>query len=69
MNLNNCEQCGASYSPYKPGDRETDLLGYWCEVSSKPSKTKGLCSFCNPKGMFYNKYATTTPKTERDNKG
>lgn len=55
--MNNCKNCGASYSTYKTGKNESNdyYEEYWCEVSNPKVETKGLCQFCNPKSKFYNK--------------
>lgn len=56
--LRNCERCTGSYTPYKPKDHETDFLGYYCILPAvnedgSVKKPQGLCSFHNPKGLFY----------------
>jgi len=58
--INNCENCGASYSTYKIGTGNDDYKESWCELPTttadgKIKKPKGVCQFCNPKSIYYNK--------------
>jgi len=57
--INNCEKCGSSYGKYNE-NFDSDFSEYWCELPAverggEKLKKKGLCQFCNPKSVFYNK--------------
>lgn len=53
-NINNCENCGASYSPYNvETEGYDDQKEFWCELPVLNKSAKGLCQFCNPKSKFY----------------
>lgn len=63
--MKNCVCCGASYTPYKIEDRDTEVLGYWCEVPNPKAETKGNCAFCNPNSSLYNHKETHSKQTCR----
>ena len=52
--IRNCENCGASYGQYNE-NKENDYTEYWCELPVE-GEAKGLCQFCNPKSVYFNKY-------------
>lgn len=44
-----CERCFGTYATGKEyGD-------YWCELREVDKEPKGLCEFCNPKSVWFNK--------------
>ncbi len=44
----------SSYGQY--GGKNPDQWSeYWCQLPVKDLKPKGLCQFCNPKTIYYNK--------------
>lgn len=70
--MNNCEQCLASYAPYKVG-KDEDAGSKWCELSVGKwvtrlffwkkfiiNRPKGVCQFCNPKSIYNAKIRHTT---------
>lgn len=50
--MRNCECCHSQYEPYKIGT-ESEIFGYWCEITDKNLETKGLCGFCNVKSVWF----------------
>lgn len=72
MNLNRkgskvfqCTCCGAAYEQYKVEDQDSDIFGYWCEVTSGAQERKGVCGFCNQKSIWYNHKPTHVKETCR----
>jgi len=53
-NVNNCENCGASYGQYDDNPN-SNWSEYWFQISVPGKDLKGLCQFCNPKSKYYNK--------------
>lgn len=59
--LKGCIRCGAMYAPYKVGDYDTEVLGFWCCVPMPRELRSGLCCFCNPKSRMCTLEGVYTP--------